>query len=130
MIKLPKIKLNFAIKTPSELDKLSYEELLKYIKELQKNIVQEKPKKNSSNSSISPSSEINKPKRNQSLREKSDKSSGGQEGHKGNYLKQTDNPDEIIFMSLFGLLKGFVTFKDIHTWMEYQKNNEIFKKLL
>ena len=95
-MKIPKIKLNFAIKTPSELDELSHEELLKYIKDLQKNIVQEKPPKNSNNSSISPSSEINKPKRNQSLRGKSEKSSGGQKGHKGNYLRQSDNPDERI----------------------------------
>lgn len=36
---------------------------------------------------------------------------------------------EIVFMSLFGLLKGFVTFKDLHAWMQYQENNEIFKKL-
>ena len=36
---------------------------------------------------------------------------------------------EIVFMALFGLLKGFVTFKDLHAWMQYQKNNEIFKKL-
>jgi len=36
---------------------------------------------------------------------------------------------EIIFMSLFGLLKGFVTFKDLQRWMQYQENNEIFKKL-
>ena len=36
---------------------------------------------------------------------------------------------EVIFMSLFGLLKGFVTFKDLQTWMQYQENNEIFKKL-
>jgi len=36
---------------------------------------------------------------------------------------------EIVFMSLFGLIKGFVTFKDLHTWMQYQEENEIFKKL-
>jgi len=36
---------------------------------------------------------------------------------------------EIIFMSLFGLLKGNVTFEDLHCWMQYQENNEIFKKL-
>jgi len=36
---------------------------------------------------------------------------------------------EVIFMSLFGLLKGFVTYKDINTWMQYQEHNEIFKKL-
>jgi hypothetical protein len=32
-------------------------------------------------------------------------------------------------MSLFGLLKGFVTFKDLNTWMQYQEHNEILKKL-
>lgn len=37
--------------------------------------------------------------------------------------------DEIIFMALFGLLKGNVTFKDLHAWMQYQESNEIFKKL-
>jgi hypothetical protein len=37
--------------------------------------------------------------------------------------------DEIIFMSLFGLLKGFTTFKDLNTWMQYQEHNEVFKKL-
>ena len=36
---------------------------------------------------------------------------------------------EIIFMSLFGLLKGYVTFSELHTWMQYNENNEIFKKL-
>jgi hypothetical protein len=36
---------------------------------------------------------------------------------------------EIVFMSLFGLLKGFLTFKDLHTWMQYNENNEVFKKL-
>ena len=36
---------------------------------------------------------------------------------------------EVVFMSLFGLLKGFVTFKDLHSWMQYQEGNEIFKKL-
>ena len=32
-------------------------------------------------------------------------------------------------MALFGLLKGQVTYKDLHAWMQYQENNEIFKKL-
>jgi ribosomal protein L29 len=50
-----KIKQEFAIKTSAELDKLNHEELLKYIKDLQKRLVKEKPKKNSSNSSIAPS---------------------------------------------------------------------------
>jgi len=36
---------------------------------------------------------------------------------------------EVIFMALFGLLKGHVTFKDLHCWMQYNEKNEIFKKL-
>lgn len=51
--------------------------------------------KNSSNSSIPPSKDLYKPKKNQSLR-KSDKPLGGQPGHKGNTLKMVTNPDAII----------------------------------
>lgn len=36
---------------------------------------------------------------------------------------------EVIFMALFALLKGNLTYKDIHAWMQYQEQNEIFKKL-
>lgn len=32
-------------------------------------------------------------------------------------------------MALFGLLKGNITFTDIHCWMQYNQNNDIFKKL-
>ena len=39
---------------------------------------------------------MNKPKRNQTLRERSDKSSGGQVGHEGNHLEQNENPNEIV----------------------------------
>jgi hypothetical protein len=97
-VKYSKIKYQFSIKSESELEKLSHEELLKYIKNLQKNIKQEKPPKNSNNSSIPPSIEIVDPKKkgkNQSLREKSDKSAGGQKGRVGTTLKQSDTPDEI-----------------------------------
>jgi transposase len=52
--------------------------------------------KNSSNSSKPPSSDISNPKRNQSLREKSGKLSGGQPGHKGTTLRMSDSPDEIV----------------------------------
>ncbi len=94
------IKLNFSIKNNKELNNLTHEELLKYIKELQKNIVQEKPKKDSTNSSKAPSSDMGiTPKKNQSLRAKSDKPSGGQFGHKGKTLIQTDTPDEIVELS-------------------------------
>ena len=81
-----KIKQEFAIKTPAELDKLSHEELLKYIKDLQKRLVKEKPKKNSNNSSIAPSTDMTKPKKNQSLRGKSDKKVGGQKGREAKFL--------------------------------------------
>jgi predicted transposase YbfD/YdcC len=36
---------------------------------------------------------------------------------------------EILFMTLFGLLKGYVTYKELHGWMQYQEDNELFKKL-
>jgi len=91
-----KIKQEFAIKTPAELDKLSHEELLKYIKDLQKRLVKEKPKKNSNNSSIAPSTDMKKPKNNQSLRENSDKKVGGQKGREGKTLTQRDKADKIV----------------------------------
>ena len=92
------MKLEFSLKTNEEVDLLTHEELLKYIKNLHDNVVQEKPKKDSSNSSISPSTEIVPPKKNQSLRTKSDKKSGGQTGHIGKTLEQTDTPDEVIII--------------------------------
>jgi transposase len=51
-------------------------------------------KKNSSNSHNSPSQDKSKPKRNRSLRTKSNRKSGGQEGHKGHTLKMTETPDK------------------------------------
>jgi hypothetical protein len=96
-LKKPKIKLKFCLKSKEELDRLTHEELLKYVKDLQDNVVQEKPPKNSNNSSIAPSSEIAPPKKkNQSLREKSSRKSGGQKGHKATFLQQTNTPDKTI----------------------------------
>lgn len=51
--------------------------------------------KNSKTSSKPPSSDENKPKRNQSLREKSGLKPGGQKGHKGHHRGQEKEPDEI-----------------------------------
>lgn len=52
--------------------------------------------KNSSNSSKPPSSDgLGKPPRTSSLREKGKHNSGGQKGHKGSTLKQTESPDII-----------------------------------
>ena len=36
---------------------------------------------------------------------------------------------EVLFMSLFGILKGAESYKDLHAWMQYQESNEIFQKL-
>lgn len=36
---------------------------------------------------------------------------------------------EILFMTLFGMLKGYLTYKELHGWMQYQENNKLFKKL-
>ena len=36
---------------------------------------------------------------------------------------------EILFVSLFGLLKGFLTFDDLHFYFSTNKENKIFKKL-
>jgi len=95
-LKKAKVKLEFCLKNKEELDKLTHDELLRYVKELQDNIVQEKPKKDSTNSSIPPSTEIVPAKKNQSMRPKSEKESGGQFGHVGKTLKQSDTPDEVI----------------------------------
>jgi len=95
-----RVKYHFSLKTKEELESLTHEELLKYVKDLQDNSIQEKPPKNSNNSSISPSSEIAPPqkrnKKNQSLREKSSKSVGAQFGREGKTLVQSSAPDEII----------------------------------
>jgi transposase len=55
-----------------------------------------KNRKNSGNSHIPPSVALGKPKRNQSLREKSGKKAGGQPGHEGSTLAFSDTPDEIV----------------------------------
>lgn len=51
-------------------------------------------KKDSSNSSLAPSTDLFK--KNQSLRTKSNLSSGGQAGHKGSTLEMIANPDKVI----------------------------------
>lgn len=52
--------------------------------------------KNSRNSSVPPSKDENRPLKNQSLRTKSDKKIGGQNGHEGTTLKMIENPDKTI----------------------------------
>ena len=76
------------------------EVLEKENKELRKEVIYLKNRlskyehpKNSNNSSIPPSQDENRPKRNQSLREKTGRSPGGQKGRKGNTLKMIESPD-------------------------------------
>lgn len=53
------------------------------------------PQKDSSNSSLPPSSD-KKSKRNYPSRERSGKKPGGQKGHPGHYLELSETPDEIV----------------------------------
>lgn len=52
--------------------------------------------KNSSNSSVPPSKDENRPKKNQSLRRPTGRKPGGQPGHKGKTLEMTAFPDSIV----------------------------------
>ncbi len=94
-MKKEQIKYRFSVKNKDELDYLTHEELLNYVKNLTDNLVQEKPPKNSTNSGIPSGKEINTPKRNQSTRKKGGKS-GAVFGHNGTTLKQTDTLCKII----------------------------------
>ena len=78
------------------------EELLKALADLTKEVQYLKNRlskyehpKNSNNSSVPPSQDENRPKRNQSLREKTGRKPGGQKGRKGNTLKMIEKPDII-----------------------------------
>lgn len=55
-----------------------------------------KVKKNSSNSSIAPSSDFSKVNKSNSLRQKSGLKKGGQSGHKGHTLEMSSTPNEVI----------------------------------
>ena len=74
------------------------ESLLEIIERLEARIreLEQRLNKNSSNSSKPPSSDgLSKPPRTSSLRENGKNKSGGQLGHKGETLKQTETPDII-----------------------------------
>lgn len=75
---------------------LIIEKLIDQVDKLTKELEIYKHPKNSNNSSIPPSKDENRPKRNQSLRQKTGKKVGGQKGHKGTNLQMTETPDEII----------------------------------
>src|SRR5665213_280998 len=66
------------------------------IKDLEQLVAVLKNKKNSNNSHIPPSKDENRPKKNQSLREKTDMKAGGQPGHEGATLECSIEVDEVI----------------------------------
>jgi transposase len=67
-----------------------------HIKSLKQELSFYKNKKNSGNSHIPPSVSLDKPQRNQSLREKTDKKASGQQGHQGSTLAFSATPDKIV----------------------------------
>jgi len=66
------------------------------IEVLERELVRYKTRKDSSNSSMPPSKDENKPPRTSSLREKSGRKAGGQPGREGKTLEMTETPDKII----------------------------------
>lgn len=86
--------------TKKELKQFSKNELIEIILILQKNVkgIEERVarfEKSSQTSSKPPSQDQNQPKRNQSLREKSDRKPGGQKGHPGSTRIWVEEPDKI-----------------------------------
>lgn len=71
-------------------------ELRKENSELRLRLKEKGHKKDSSNSSVPPSKDENRFRKNQSLREKGKKPNGGQKGHKGTTLEFRSVPDEVI----------------------------------
>ena len=64
--------------------------------ELRERLAKYENPKNSRNSSIPPSRDENRPRKNQSLRKNTGRKRGGQPGHKGNTLKMTADPDLVV----------------------------------
>ena len=66
------------------------------IKNLEAEVALLKNIKNSNNSHIPPSKDENRTKKNQSLREKTDRKAGGHPGHEGTTLECSNEVDEVI----------------------------------
>lgn len=71
-------------------------QLVRRVEELEQQVLELKAKKDSTNSSTPPSQDYGKPHKNKSLRKKSTRSRGGQNGHKGYTLEITQAPDKVI----------------------------------
>ena len=82
---------DFVFQLTSKVDVITQENI-----ELRKELAFYKSGRDSSNSSMPPSSDIKPPNRNLSLREKGDKKPGGQKGHEGSTLQMNANPDQVI----------------------------------
>jgi transposase len=89
--------VDFAHKLSLRVDRLieQVDQLTNEVKGLREEVGILKNKKNSGNSSLPPSQDLFALK-NQSLRGRTDKKSGGQPGHKGETLRMSANPDKII----------------------------------
>ncbi len=70
--------------------------LIGRVKSLEAEVAIYKNKKNSNNSHTPPSKDENRPMKNQSLREKSDKKAGGQHGHEGKTLECSAMIDTVV----------------------------------
>jgi transposase len=70
--------------------------LVNRIDNLEQELAIYKKGKNSGNSHTPPSSDLHKPKRNQSLRAPADKKRGGQQGHEGSSLSCSAFPDQVV----------------------------------
>ncbi len=109
---------------------------------LKADLIKCRTSKNSRNSSIPPSKDENRPKRNQSLRKPSGKKAGGQKGHKGANLKPFNTPDEIIkltsdyctycgnsLLDIIGVKKGARQIIDIPKIKPIYKEFQVFSKI-
>lgn len=79
-----------------EMQQKTIEELRNRVAYLENELSKYKTNKNSNNSSIPPSQDQFGPSRNKSLRKKTGRKVGGQNGHEGQTLKMTDSPDKIV----------------------------------
>jgi transposase len=70
--------------------------LMARVSDLEQKLAVHEHRKNSGNSHIPPSVNLSKPQRNQSLRERSGKKPGGQQGHEGSTLAFSQVPDQVI----------------------------------
>lgn len=75
---------------------ISNDSLIKRVTDLEAELAVYKNKKNSNNSHTPPSKDENRPQKNQSLREKTDKKVGGQQGHEGKTLECSPLIDEVV----------------------------------